>query len=80
MLENCVITESELIGRINRKLALDSETSRAARMTESPSFGNYYAVADPVVSGLRGNDLESLGRKLGLLFPHETLIEAELDG
>ena len=71
-----MITERALVQRINRTLAKDDERLKKVKAGSrmDAEYGPYYrldyrmnAVVEP------GVDIESLGRKLGVLKPYEAL-------
>jgi hypothetical protein len=68
------ITSRALIQRINRKLAPDQETLKTARGALQNEVGEHY-VLDLFHNRVTTKDvnLETLGRKLGVLKPWEVL-------
>ncbi|HKP70705.1 MAG TPA: hypothetical protein VJV05_15565 [Pyrinomonadaceae bacterium] len=71
------VSESVLIDRINKRLTDDSLRIKEERSTGSPSFGTFYEQHDPTDEGHDTIDLESIGRKLGVLAPGETLTRSD---
>jgi len=69
------ISDSVLIERINRRLKLNSQNRKVARMDESPSFGHFYAQSEPISHRSGPLDIESIGRELGILNPIEAVKE-----
>ncbi|MFN6963706.1 MAG: hypothetical protein ACK4S4_08065 [Pyrinomonadaceae bacterium] len=71
--DESVVSRDELMRRINERLSSDSRELRDARMTGSPSFGNYYATGDAAEPS--GDvDIESIGRELGVLRDDESYV------
>jgi len=69
------IIDSVLIERINRRLELNSQDRKAARMDGSPSFGHFYAQSESISHRSGTIDIESIGRELGILNPTEAVKE-----
>lgn len=72
-----VIRERTLISRINRKLRHDGERLRKCRQERfRHDLGEFYIVnTDGHWIANKDVDIEDLGRDLGVLRPHEALVE-----
>ncbi|HYJ91761.1 MAG TPA: hypothetical protein VEV84_10655 [Pyrinomonadaceae bacterium] len=67
------VSESALIERINKRLAVNSQDLKESRMIESPSLGHFYEHLNSIADRPGAIDLESIGRELGVLMPGEML-------
>jgi len=69
------ISTADLVRRINRQLTSDGRSLRESRMSESPSFGNFYADTNEIAERPGEIDIESIGRELGVLDDDENYVE-----
>ena len=71
------ITDRALFQRINRKLKDEGEQLRTARTQDIESSMGRYFIIDLTLNSVieRNQNLEKLGRKLGVLQPWEELTE-----
>jgi hypothetical protein len=73
------VSRDDLVERINGPLTTDSEDLQEQRMSESPSFGNFYADTNEIAERPGDIDIESIGRELGVLDDDETYAESTAD-
>jgi len=69
------VSGSQLIERINRRLAAESQDRKDSRLDKSPSFGHFYAQSEPTPEENDPINIESIGRELGVLKDSETVKE-----
>ena len=69
------VSGSQLIERINRRLAAESQNRKDSRLDKSPSFGHFYAQSEPAPEENASIDIESIGRELGVLKDSERVRE-----
>ena len=73
------VSRDDLVRRINEQLTSDGQSLHESRITESPSFGNFYADTNEIADRPGDIDIESIGRELGVLRDDENYIESTTD-
>ena len=73
------VSRDDLVRRINEQLTSDGQSLQESRMTESPSFGNFYADTNEIADRPGYIDIESIGRELGVLRDDENYVEHTTD-